>query len=291
MGQFIMRRTMLFIPGNKPDMHKKAGNTGADAVIFDLEDSVNSEEKEKARLIVTDTLRNLSLQNTEVVVRINPLNTEFGIKDIYEIARMRPHALMIPKATEDSLKSADKALSEIESREGLTAGSIKLFPIIETAFGVENMHSIIKAASRVTGVLFGAEDFTADMGIARTDEGDEIFYARSRIAVCCRAFKIDAIDTPYVNIKNDEGLIKDTRRARQAGMTGKAAIHPAQVEKIHKEFAPTEEEIRYAEKVLEAQALMKKAGGVLQLDGRMIDAPIIERAAKVMRMAKLSGIR
>lgn len=264
--------------------------TGADAIIFDLEDSVNPDEKDRARLCVMEALKNIDFRNTEVIVRVNSLNNEVGRKDICEIARMRPHALMIPKASEDSIKAVDEVLAGIEGIERMAAGRIKLFPLIETALGVENIYNIIKAASRVTGVLFGAEDFTAEMGVNRTEEGDEIFYARSKVAICCKACNVDAIDTPFVNFKNDEGLIKDTKKAKQIGMTGKAAIHPVQIDKIHKVFAPTEEEIRYAKKVLEARALMKKAGGVLQLDGKMIDAPIIERAAKVISMANLSGL-
>ncbi|MDO8685874.1 MAG: CoA ester lyase [Clostridiales bacterium] len=282
--QYI-RRSLLFIPGNKPQMHFKAASLGADAVIFDLEDSINPSEKDEARQMVINALAAVSFSCTEVIVRINNPNTEAGLKDIYSIAPMRPQAFMIPKACEKSMAAADKILSEIEKQEEIPVGEIKLFALIETAYGVENIYSVIKSASRVTGVLFGAEDFTSDMQISRTESGDEIFYARSRVAICCRACGVDAIDTPYTDVKNMAGLVMDTRKARSLGMTGKSAIHPCQIECIHHEFKPSEEEVRYAERVIEAFSKTNNTGGVFLLDGKMIDAPIVKRAERVMHLS------
>lgn len=286
-----LRRSMLFIPGNNPGMIQNAGILGADSIIFDLEDAVSIAEKDSARILVRNALKSLDFYNTEIVVRINPLSTDFGFEDIKEISKVKPNALLIPKSTEEDIKACDDILSRIEEYEGIEKESIKLFPLIETAYGLENVYNIIKASERVVGVLLGAEDLTADLGIKRTKEGEEIFYARCKVASACRAFRVDAIDTPFTDLNDEEGFIKDINRAKSIGMTGKAAINPRQIDTIHEVFAPTEDEINYAVRVMRAQEEAKKEGkGVFSLDGKMIDAPIIQRAQNILNKAKLSGL-
>ncbi len=285
------RRTMLFIPGNNPNMLQNAGILGADSIILDLEDAVSITEKDAARILVKSAIENLDFYGTEIVVRINPLSSAFGIKDIEEIATVQPDALMIAKATEEDVVTACEMLTKIEMREGFESGSIKLFPLIETAYGLENVYNIIKSSNRVVGVLLGAEDLTADLEIKRTAEGKEIFYARCKIAVTCKACGIDAIDTPFADMNNCEGFIKDIETAKSLGMTGKAAINPRQIDTIHEIFAPSEEEIKYAQAVIEAMEEAKKQGkGVFSLNGKMVDAPIITRAQSVINKARLAGL-
>lgn len=285
------RRTMLFIPGNNPNMLQNAGILGADSVILDLEDAVSITEKDAARILVKSAIENLDFYGTEIVVRINPLSSAFGIDDIEEMAIVQPHALMIAKATEEDVETACQMLTQIEEREGFEPKSIKLFPLIETAYGLENVYSIIKSSDRVIGVLLGAEDLTADLGIKRTAEGKEIFYARCKIASICKACGIDAIDTPFADMNNCEGFIEDIKTAKSLGMTGKAAINPRQIDTIHEIFAPSEDEIRYAQAVIEAMEAAKKQGkGVFSLNGKMVDAPIIMRAQNVVKKAKLAGL-
>lgn len=286
-----LRRTMLFMPGNNPGMVQNAGILGADTIILCLEDAVSIGEKDAARVLVRNAIKNINFYGREILVRVNPLTTEFGADDVDMIGRVKPDALMIPKATEEDLERIHSMLDDIEEEEGFEKGSIKLFPIIETAYGLENVYSIIKSSSRVIGVLLGAEDLTADLGIKRTKEGEEIFYARSKVAAACRALKVDAVDTPFADLTDEEAFIKDINRGKSLGMTGKAAINPRQIDTIHEVFAPTEAEIRYALRVMDAQEQARQEGkGVFSLDGKMVDAPIIARAQTTLNTAKLAGL-
>ncbi|MPQ31304.1 CoA ester lyase [Clostridium estertheticum] len=285
------RRTMLFMPGNNSGMLQNAGILGADSIILDLEDAVSLTEKDSARILVKEAIKNVDYNNVEVVVRVNPFATEYAQKDIDVIARVKPDALMIPKATEEELEAIDEILTKIETNEGFENGSIKLIPIVETAYGVENVYNIIKSSKRVVAVLLGGEDLTSDLGIKRTKEGEEIFYARNRVAIACKAMKIDSIDTPFTDTNDFEGLVKDTVRAKSLGLTGKAAINPRQIDLIHSVFAPTKEEIKHAKRVLTAMIEAEQDGkGVFSLDGKMVDAPVINRAKNTVELAKLLGV-
>ncbi|MCT4606446.1 MAG: CoA ester lyase [Marinisporobacter sp.] len=286
-----LRRTMLFVPGNNPGMLQNAGIFGADSVILDVEDAVCIAEKDSARILVRNAVKYINFFCTEVVIRINPLSSEFGLKDINELARVKPDALMITKATEEDVKTACEKLAKIEAEEGFENGSIKLFPLIETAYGLENLYNIIKASNRVIGILLGAEDLTADLGIKRTREGKEISYARSKVAIACKACKVDSIDTPFADLDDLEGFKNDISTAKSLGMTGKAAINPRQVDTIHEVFAPSHEDMIYAQRVIAAMKEAKQEGkGVFSLDGKMVDAPIIARAQNVISKAKLTGL-
>ncbi|MCB2290253.1 CoA ester lyase [Clostridium sp. CS001] len=286
-----LRRTMLFMPGNNPGMLQNAGILGADSIILDLEDAVSLTEKDSARILVREAIKNIDYINVEVVVRVNPFTTEFAGQDIDVIARVKPDALMIPKATEEELAAIGEILTNIEAEEGFEKGSIKLLPIVETAYGVENVYNIIKSSDRIVGVLLGGEDLTSDLGIKRTKEGEEVFYARNRVAIACKAMKVDSIDTPFTDTNDFEGLEKDTRKAKSLGLTGKAAINPRQIDTIHGVYAPSGEEIKYAKRVLEAMEEAEQEGkGVFSLDGKMVDAPVINRAKNTVELAKLLGL-
>ena len=286
-----LRRTMLFMPGNNPGMLQNAGILGADSIILDLEDAVSLTEKDSARILVREAVKNVDYSNVELVVRVNPFTTEYAKEDIDVIARVKPDALMIPKATEEELKAIDEMLIKIEKEEGFEEGSIKLLPIVETAYGLENVYSIIKSSDRIVGVLLGGEDLTSDLEIKRTKEGEEIFYARNKVAVACKAMKVDSIDTPFTDTNDFEGLEKDARKAKSLGLTGKAAINPRQIDTIHSVYAPTLDEIKYAKRVLESMQQAESEGkGVFSLDGKMIDAPVINRAKNTVELAKLLGL-
>lgn len=286
-----LRRTMLFMPGNNPGMVQNAGILGADSIILDLEDAVSISEKDSARILVRNAIKSVNFYNTEVIVRINPLSTEFSEDDIREIAAVMPDALLVAKASEEDIIKVDEILCEVEKKMGFEKGIIKLFPLIETAYGLENVYSIIKASCRNIGILLGAEDLTADLGIKRTKVGEEIFYARSKVAAACRALKVDAIDTPFTDLNDFEAFVRDIEKAKSIGMTGKAAINPRQIDTIHNVFAPTKEEVSYAIRVLEAMEEAKLGGkGVFSLDGKMVDAPIIARAVTILSKAKTMGL-
>lgn len=286
-----LRRTMLFMPGNNPGMLQNAGILGADSIILDLEDAVSITEKDSARILIKNAIKSVNFYNTELVVRINPLSTEFGFEDLDTIARVKPDAIMVPKATVEDIKLVCSKLAEIEEEESFEKGIIKIFPLIESAFGLQNIYEILGSSNRIVGMLLGAEDLTADLGIKRTKEGEEIFYARNRAAIACKALKIDAIDTPFADMEDIEGFINDIKKAKSLGMTGKAAINPRQIDTIHDVFAPSEAEITYAKRVINAQEEAKREGkGVFSLDGKMVDAPIIARAQNILNKAKLAGL-
>jgi citrate lyase subunit beta/citryl-CoA lyase len=286
-----LRRTMLFIPGNNPGMLQSAGVLGADSIILDLEDAVSLSEKDAARILVKEALKVIDFNGAEVVVRINPLNTEFGEEDLKIIARAKPDAILIPKAQVEEILLVDKMLYDIELLEGFQEGSIKIIPLIETAYGLETVFSVIQSSKRIVAILLGGEDLTADLGVKRTRVGEEILYARNKVAVACKAGNIDSIDTPFTDTNDTEGLILDTEKAKSLGFTGKAVIGPRQIEHIHLVFSPTCEEIDYALKVVEAMEIAKEEGrGVFSLDGKMIDAPIINRALNTIELAKKVGL-
>ncbi|WP_029451359.1 HpcH/HpaI aldolase/citrate lyase family protein [Clostridium algidicarnis] len=286
-----LRRTMLFMPGNNPGMLQNAAILGADSIILDLEDAVSITEKDSARVLVREAIKNVDYSSVEVVVRINPLDTEFGHLDLDGIARTKPDSIMVPKADENEIREAHEILNKIEEEEGFEKGSIKIIPLIETAFGLETVYNVINASNRVVAILLGGEDLTSDLGIKRTKDGEEIFYARNRVATVCRAFKIDSIDTPFTDTNDFEGLEKDTLKAKGLGLTGKSAINPRQIDSIHSVFAPTKEEVNHALRVLKAMEQAEREGkGVFSLDGKMIDAPIINRATTTVELAKLLNL-
>jgi citrate lyase subunit beta / citryl-CoA lyase len=286
-----LRRTMLFMPGNNPGMLLSAGILGADSVILDLEDAVSLTEKDSARILVREAIKNIDYTNVEVVVRVNPMDSDFGEEDVNVITRVKPDALLVPKADEEAIRIVDEIVNKIEVEEGFETGSIKIIPLIETAFGLETVYNVIKASKRVTAILLGGEDLTADLGVKRTKEGEEIFYARNKVATVCKALKIDSIDTPFTDTNDYEGLAKDTAKAKSLGLTGKAAINPRQIDTIHSVFAPSEEDIKHALRILDAMEVAKKEGkGVFSIDGKMVDAPIINRALNTVELARRLGV-
>lgn len=286
-----LRRSMLFVPGNHPGMIQNADIYGSDSVIFDLEDAVSLREKDSARLLVKHVLKEMDFSGTERVVRINPLDTAYGIQDLKVMVEAGPDALMIPKATVQQLKEADRIVSELETVLGRNPQSLVFIPIIESAVAVEEINELLKASRRIVAALLGGEDLTADLGIQRTKAGEELLYARSRVAMACCACGVDAIDTPYADTLDDEGLALDTAKGKSLGFTGKAAIHPLQVEVIHQVYAPGEAEIQEAGRIIQAMKQAEEEGkGAVSLDGQMVDAPIILRAEKLLQQAKAMGI-
>ncbi|SMP60486.1 HpcH/HpaI aldolase/citrate lyase family protein [Anoxynatronum buryatiense] len=286
-----LRRSMLFVPGNHPGMIQNADIYGSDSIIFDLEDAVSLQEKDSARLLVKHALRKIDFGETERVVRINPLDTGCGTQDLKMMVAAGPDALMIPKATARRLIEADLMVGEIEAALGGNRQPLAFIPIIESAVAVEEINELLKASSRIVAALLGGEDLTADLGIQRTKAGDELLYARSRVAMACCACGVDAIDTPYADTMDDEGLAKDTAKGKTVGFTGKAAIHPLQIEVIHRVYAPSEAEIHEARQIIRAMKQAEREGkGAVAVDGRMVDAPIILRAEKLLQQAKAMGV-
>lgn len=286
MKKKLVRRSLLYTPGSSQRMIKKAWETNADSIIFDLEDSVDISEKEKARENVVNALLENRDTKKEVIVRINSMDSIYGIHDILTVAKHKPDAILIPKANKKSIATADTILLAIEEANGLERESIKIIVLLETPDGITNAYSILKSSSRINGVLLGAEDLTNELGIKRTLEGDEIFVARNLIAYAAHACKIDVIDTPFTSIHDYEGLKFDTEIAKGIGFTGKSCIHPYHIDIINEVFTPSEEEVDFSKKLLNAyEEALKLGKGACKFEGKMIDRPIAERAKKIVEKA------
>lgn len=287
-----MRRSMLFLPGNSPNMLINGNCLGSDAVIFDLEDAVSPEEKDAARILVRNTMRYMDFRGCEIIVRINSVDTPYWKADLDAILPEKPNLILLPKTSlAQDVLIADEYMGYIEQQLGMEHQSIGLMPLIETAQGVENAYSIAISSSRVRALFLGAEDLTADLQCKRTKEGREIEYARKRLIVAARAAGVDVYDTPFTDVNDDEGIQIDAALAKDLGFTGKASISPRHVEVINQVFSPTQVEINYAYEVMEAIALAKQQGkGAIALRGKMIDAPIVARAERTIAMAEALGM-
>lgn len=287
-----MRRSMLFLPGNNPNMLINGNCLGSDAIIFDLEDAVSPAEKDAARILVRNTMKYMDFRGCEIIVRVNSVDTDFFKADIDAILPEKPDLILLPKTScREDVLFADAYMSEVENKLGLENGTVGLMPLIETAMGVENSFAIASATKRVKALFLGAEDLTADLQCKRTKEGREIQYARTRLVVAARAAGVDVYDTPFTDVNDDEGIVVDAQLAKALGFTGKASISPRHVEVINSVFSPTEAEIDYAYEVMDAIALAKEQGkGAIALHGKMIDAPIVARAERTIAMAKALGM-
>lgn len=287
-----MRRSMLFLPGNAPGMIQNGGALRADAVILDLEDSVAPAEKDAARLLVRNALQTLDF-GCERIVRINAPESGFQEEDLEKIVPCAPEALMPPKSSSaEAMRVLDEKLTALEEKNGLPVGKIKLIPLIETALGIENAFAIATSSPRVTALFLGGEDLSADLRCKRTKSGEEILYARERLVMAARAAGIDAYDTPFTDAFDDDGLVADAIFAKALGFTGKAAVAPRHIPAINEIFSPTKEEVVYAEEVMKAITEAKEMGkGAVSLHGKMIDAPVVERAKQTLEAAKALGKR
>ena len=287
-----LRRTMLYVPGNSAAMVKDAHIYRPDTVMFDLEDSVSDREKDAARFLVYQTLRTIDYEGVETAVRINGLDTPYGKDDIEAMVRARPNIIRIPK-TEKAQDVADveTEIERVERKIGLPIGTIKLFAAIETPLGVLNAREIACSSNRLLGIALGAEDLVTSLRTTRSRDGIELYYARSQVLFAARVAGINAIDTVFSNVQDEEGFLAEVRLIKQLGFDGKSVIQPNQIKLVHRVYTPTEEEVHKALRVLEAiREAEVKGSGVIALDGRMIDKPVVERARWTIELAKVSGV-
>jgi citrate lyase subunit beta/citryl-CoA lyase len=286
-----LRRTRLYLPGNNPDLMLNAGLFGADEIILDLEDSVAPAEKDSARVLVRNTLMAVDFGEAEKLVRINPLETEYGRADIEMIVPAGPDMLLIPKCNEaKDVREVEALVAAIEKKHGFEH-KILFMPLIETARGVLNACEIARASDRVVAMCWGAEDLSADLGVERTKEGTESFVSRGLVILAAKAALVQPLDTVFSDVRDTAGLVESTKEAIALGFEGKGVIHPGQIEPIHKVFAPTAERIEYAQKVVAAiEKARAKGSGVASLGSKMIDAPIEARARKILGLAEALGL-
>ncbi len=289
-----LRRSMLFVPGSNAAMLSNSFIYRPDSIMFDLEDSVALKEKDTARILVAHALEMPLYKEygIERVVRVNPLDSEFGLKDLNLVVRAGVDVVRMPKTdTPQDVIDMDHAIAEIEKQCGREVGSTKLLAAIESPLGITQVNQIAVASPRLIGIALGAEDYVRNLKTERSPDGIELFYARCAILQAARAAGIQAFDTVYSNANNEEGFLKEASLIKQLGFDGKSLINPRQIELIHNIFAPTQKEVDQAKRIIDAAKQAEKEGsGVASLNGKMIDAPIIERAKLVLERAK-SGIR
>ena len=285
-----LRRSMMFVPGNNPGMIKDAGIYGADCIMFDLEDSVAYTEKDTARFLVYNALTTLDYGDTELVVRINDLSTGLGVKDLEAIVRAQPDVIRLPKTeTAQDVIDCEREIERIEREAGIPVGKTGMMAAIESAEGVLNAQSIAKSSKRLIGIALGAEDYVTDLKTTRSD-GTELFFARGMILNAARAAGIDALDTVFSDINNEEGFIAEATVIKKMGFSGKSIINPRQIEPLHKVFMPSEKDLKKAQAIMDAIAEANARGsGVASLKGKMIDKPVVARAQYLLELAKMAN--
>lgn len=288
-----LRRTMMFVPASNAGMLRDAYIYGADSIMFDLEDSISLKEKDTSRFLVYQAVKTIDYGSTETVVRINSLDMG-GKDDVHAMVRAGIHVIRLPKTeTAQDILDVEEVILEAERQCGRDEGSTKMMAAIEGPVGVLNALSIATASKRLIGIALGAEDYVTSMKTRRYPErsSEEIFFARSMIVHAARAAGIAAIDTVFSDVNDEETLRKETELIKQLGFDGKSVINPRQISVVNSVFAPTAKEIANAEAVMNAiEEAEAKGSGVIALNGKMIDKPIVERAERVLMLAEAAGI-
>lgn len=281
-------RSLLFVPGNKASMLEKAMGFQPDAFIPDMEDSVPDAEKANAREVIAAHLERLNATGKLIIPRVNALDTGLTEADLGAVVGPHVHGISIGKInTADDLRHVDDLLSGLEQKRGLRRGSLKLIPWIETARAIVHCYEICCASPRLIGAGFGAEDFTNDMQIARSQDDHEVAYARNVMCVAARAAGILALDTPFFVFKDRQALLTNAQASRNEGFKGKFAIHPAQIDTINAAFSPSEKEIEHARQIVAAFEEAERNGrGSTSLDGIVIDVPVVKRARALLALAE-----
>jgi citrate lyase subunit beta/citryl-CoA lyase len=282
-----LRRSMLFIPGSNAAMLSTAFVYRPDSIMFDLEDAVALREKDSARLLVFHTLQLTAYHGIETVVRINPLDTPYGLKDLEAAVRGGVEIVRLPKTDcAEDIHKLEREVDRIERECGREHGSTRLMAAIESASGVVNAVAIATASPRMDSIALAGFDYVVDMQTQRGD-GTELFYARCAILHAARAAKIDAFDVVFSDVNDDEGFLKEANFAKRLGFNGKSLINPRQIELLHQAYAPTEQELRKAERIVNAAEEAERQGlGVVSLNGKMVDAPVVLNAQRILALAK-----
>mgnify|MGYP001815990157 CR=1 FL=1 len=285
-----LRRSRLYLPGDQPKLQLNAGLHRPDAVILDLEDSVHIEQKDAARLVVRNAIRTVGFGEAEIMVRINQL--PLGLDDLVAIVPERPDLVLIPK-TESAAQvvEVDTRIREMLGVDAAAEPPIWIMPILETALGVENAFQIASASPAVVALTIGLEDYTADLGVPKTLEGAESLFARGRLVNAAKAAGVQAIDSVFGDVGNEDGLRDWASRSRGLGFEGMGCIHPRQIRPIHEAFAPSAEEIEKAQRIVAAFEEAEARGlGVVSLGTRMVDPPVVLRAQRLVDVARRAGL-
>lgn len=284
-----LRRSMLFVPGDAAGMLSTSFVFRPDTVMFDLEDAVSPREKDSARLLVYQALRHPSYRDLETVVRVNELNTDYGMKDLEMAVRGGADIIRLPKTEQASdIELLDQHVTRIEKECGRPAGQTRVMAAIESASGVVNAVSITHASPRMIAIALAGFDYLVDMQTERSSGSEpELFYARAAVLHAARAAGIDAFDVAYGDVNDMDGFLREVQIAKTMGFNGKSLIHPRQVAPLHKAYAPSKEDLTFARRVVQAAEKAKQQGlGVTSLDGKMVDPPVIAHAEMVIQRAE-----
>ncbi|ANC23978.1 TPA: citrate (pro-3S)-lyase subunit beta [Streptococcus pyogenes] len=286
-----LRRTMMFVPGANAAMLRDAPLFGADSVMFDLEDSVSLKEKDTSRALVHFALKTFDYSSVETVVRVNGLDS-CGALDIEAVVLAGVNVIRLPKTeTAQDIVDVEAVIERVERENGIEVGRTRMMAAIESAEGVLNARDISKASKRLIGIALGAEDYVTNMKTRRYPDGQELFFARSMILHAARAAGIAAIDTVYSDVNNTEGFQNEVRMIKQLGFDGKSVINPRQIPLVNEIYTPTKKEIDHAKQVIWAiREAESKGSGVISLNGKMVDKPIVERAERVIALATAAGV-
>jgi len=284
-----LRRSRLYLPGNEPKFFVNAGLHSPDGIILDLEDSVAPSEKDAAQLLVRNSLRSVDFYGAERMVRINQLPK--GLDDLKYIVPNNVNVILVPKCeSAEQIHQLEKEVEKLK-KQFKVENPIYFMPIIESALGVIKAFEIASASKNNCALAIGLEDYTADIGTQRTNDGRESIFARQMLVNAAKAAGIQAIDTVFSDVADMEALRQSVIEAKSLGFEGKGCIHPRQIKVVHEAFAPTAEEIEKAKKIVEAfEEAEKKGLGVVSLGSKMIDPPVVKRAQNVMHLAKLNHL-
>ncbi|MFO8133555.1 MAG: CoA ester lyase [Thermoplasmatota archaeon] len=289
---YKLRRSRIYVPSNTPRMLSTCALFGADVITLDLEDSVAPDQKVAARWLVAEALRDLDMGESEITVRVNALDTPWGKDDVRAVvATGAVDGVYLPKAeTPRQIMQLAGLLDEVEAEHDID-GETTIVPLIESARGMMHAYDIALASDRITALSFGGEDYTRDVGGEKTSTEEELGWPRQRLIAAAKAAGKQALDTVYSDVQDLEGLHRQAVKMRQLGFDGKAAIHPNQVDVIHRAFNPTREEIEHALEVMQAiKEARARGSGVASLGRKMVDKPVVERAQRVLMIARLGGL-
>ena len=287
----VLRRSLLFVPGGEPRKLERADSAGADTLVFDLEDSVEPGSKERARILVAERIA-AGTGEAERVVRINGCQTPYFERDVFEVVAAGARCLMLPKSSPATLSLARLQLASVEQRLSLEAGCIRLLGLVENANGIARLPQPLDDPTRLEALCFGNADFSLDMGLADGDlSAGAVYHARCSLAISAVAAGVVAIDGVCLTIRDDNAFESEARTALGLGFTGKLCIHPSQVALANHVFTPTPDQIALARRVVDASSAAERRGqGVFALDGKMVDAPVLELQQRLLERARRAGV-
>jgi citrate lyase subunit beta/citryl-CoA lyase len=285
-----LRRSSIYVPGDSERMLRKAAEIPADMLILNLEDGVSRAKKDEARGNLARSLRSAPFGDRELVVRINPIASEAGRRDLAELVPLRPHGVCIPKVeSAREVLAVDHAVRELELAHGLSQGGTLFHAMIESAAGVLAAPEIARACPRMSSLIFGSADFVKDLRCRPEPDRQELALALQQIVLAARAARISAIDAPCFDLRNPDLLRRESQQARRLGFDGKNCLHPAQIAVVNEVFSVTPEELAWARRVIEELGVAEERGRSLStLDGQLVDDPHRAAAEEILRRAALS---